>query len=129
MYVVVTFMYSTKIDDYVLLILRMDFGCSKVLYDWPSIVNQPVMDLGNDLLNGLESDADELNSNHIDKIRKLVLLPESAPHCEAKSLDVNVTLSRRGKIDDFINFIMTQGCYKKTLEVFSWSITTIPAHV
>ena len=31
--------------------------------------------------------------------------------------------------EDFINFIMTQGCYKKTLEVFSWSITTIPAHV
>ena len=47
----ITEMHITKVDDFVLLILRMAFDGANGLFHYPNIINKSVTDLANHLLN------------------------------------------------------------------------------
>ena len=98
-------MRITKVDDFALLILCMAFGGVNGLFHYPNIINEPVTDLANDLLNSDQNEK-ELFSLHIKKIAEPVLLYTSLPFSPALSLDIEVPFSLKGKADDFIGNII-----------------------
>ena len=59
-------MRITKVDDFALLILCMAFSGANGLFHYPNIINEPVTDLANHLLNS-DCDKKELFSPHIKK--------------------------------------------------------------
>ena len=107
----VTSICITKVDDYALLILRMAFGGTNRLCDWPNIINELVTDLCNDLLEYPYWDESEIFSPHISKLEEPILLSNDLPFGLALLLDVKIPLARHDKADDFIDDIITAGYY------------------
>ena len=99
-------MSITSIDDFAVMILREPFGGAVCPFSFRDIVSEPATDLGNDLL---ASDWDETKfySPYVEKLDPPTLLDTSVPFGQALPADVVVPPSLHGKMDDFIDDIIT----------------------
>ena len=102
-------MSITSIDDFAVMILREPFGGAVCPFSFTDIVSEPATDLGNDLL-ASDWDNSKICSPHIEKLDPPALLDPSIPFGKALSVDAVVPPSSHGKMDDFIDDIITAGC-------------------
>lgn len=101
-------MSITSIDDFAVMILREPFGGAVCPFSFTDIVSEPTTDLGNDLLNSDWNDL-VLYSPHIHTLDPPVLHDSTVPYGKALPANVVVPPSINGKMDDFIDDIITAG--------------------
>ena len=112
----ITAMCITIIDGIALLILRQTFGGAFGPYDFTDIISEPATDLGNDLITCKDWDEKEICSPHVKSIPPPKLLDSLIPFGQARPADVVVPINEFGKLDDFIDDVMSVGCMSERWE-------------
>ena len=82
------------------------------LFDYPVVIIEPFTELYNDLLNSNWVET-EIHSPRKDKLSAPDLLPVPATFGKALLLDVVVTFSQLGNMDDFLDDIIVSGYFNK----------------
>ena len=108
---VLAVMSITTLDDYAILILRQTFGGAFGPFDFTDIASEPITHLGNDMLSRDDWDKEELCSPHIESITPPLVQDTSLHFGIAREADVVVPAEKYGKLDDFIDDIISVGCF------------------
>ena len=101
-------MCTTMLCGFALILRCLPFGGSHCPNLW-CIVSETITDLANDILSCPEWDENDLCSPHLSKLNEPERLDSSAPFGQARAADVVVHPNHHGKVDGFIDDLMTMG--------------------
>ena len=88
--------------EYALPGLRLTFGGTPCAYEF-CVASEMCTDLAHDILHADDWNPRTFFSPHASKIPDPILLPDTIPFGIAKELDVDITASQNGCIDDFVD--------------------------
>ena len=102
-------MSITGLDDCAIIILREPFGRAICPFSFTDIVSEPVTNLGNDFSAYVEYDRKLLYSSHVHSLDPPITFNKSVSFRSALLADIVIPPSLYGRIDDFVDDIITIG--------------------